>query len=155
MTALGGDLGRYQLLEPIGPAGGYGVPWSAIGADGKRYVVKLIPGFLDPSPDEIERLEIMLARLALVQSDHVVPIVDAGISDQTAGRLPWIAMPEMPGARSLRDELARSAARADVTWARQVLRDIALGLDALHSVGALHRDLKPATSSSTATDAPG
>lgn len=143
MTALTGDLDRYSLIELVGPAGGYGVPWSAVDAAGDRYVIKLIQGFLDPTGEAVARLEMMLARLGEVRSQHVVPIVDAGIAARAAGRLPWIAMPEMPGARSLQQELATGGATRASGWARGVLRDIATGLADLHAVGALHRDLKP------------
>ncbi len=48
MTGLSGDLEQYRLIEPIGPAGGYGVPWIATDEHGDRFVIKLIHGFLNP-----------------------------------------------------------------------------------------------------------
>ncbi len=61
----------------------------------------------------------MLARLALVRSDHVVPIVDAGVASQAVGRMPWVAMRELPGARSLQHVLA-DGPRPDVETSRRI-----------------------------------
>jgi hypothetical protein len=96
---LSGDLARYRLIEPIGRGGGYGVPWRAMRDDSLACVVKLIQGFHDPTPAELARLEQVLVRLELVESEHVVPIIDSGVSQEAVGRLPWVAMEELPAAR--------------------------------------------------------
>jgi Protein kinase domain len=142
MSGLSGDLNRYSLGDPLGTPGGYGAAFRAERDDGEACVVKLINGFRNPSPEVLRRLEVVLARLAHVQSDHVVPIIDAGIDDgQIGGRLPWLAMPELPDARSLQDLIA--VGPLESLAAKRLAHDIAMGLSDLHRVGALHRDVKP------------
>jgi protein kinase-like protein len=140
---LTGDLNRYSLIAPLGPPGGYGSAYSALRDDGLPCVVKLIHGFQNPQPDQLDRLEVMLARLAQVRSAHVVRIIDAGIDQTLVGRLPWLAMPEISGARSLRQVMRESGGPLGVEAAHRIGRGIVQGLADLHAVGALHRDLKP------------
>lgn len=143
MSRLSGDLNRYTLGDPLGVPGGYGAAFRAVRDDGERCVVKLIHGFRDPSPDVLQRLEIVLARLSTVDSRHVVPIIDAGVDETAAGaRLPWLAMPELSGARSLQDMIATDGVFTSVAVQR-IAADMARGLADLHVVGALHRDFKP------------
>ena len=142
MSGLSGDLNRYSLGDQLGNPGGYGVAFRAIRDDGQACVVKLINGFRNPSPETLKRLEVVLARLAHVKSKHVVPIIDAGIDDgQVGGRLPRLAMPELPEARSLQELIG--VGPLDPGLVQCLAHDIAMGLSDLHLVGALHRDLKP------------
>jgi len=141
---LSGDLARYRLIEPIGRGGGYGVPWRAMRHDGLACVVKLIQGFHDPTPAELARLEQVLVRLEFVESEHVVPIIDSGVSQEPVGRLPWVAMEELPGARSLDQVIRAHDGPLGSAHAFAIGRDIARGLADLHAAMALHRDLKPA-----------
>ncbi len=140
---LSGNLGRYVLGESLGPPGGYGAAFRAV-CDGQTpCVVKLIHGFLNPTPQQIDRLLVMLETLALVESDHVVPIIDAGVDRTVAGALPWIAMPEISGAWSLRQAISASPHPLGDAAARRIGAGIARGLADLHAVHVLHRDLKP------------
>jgi hypothetical protein len=140
MSQLSGDLNRYTLGEPLGIPGGYGAAFRALRDDGTPCVVKLLHGFRNPSHEALLRLEVVLARLEQVSSDHVVPIIDAGLDEgQIGGPLPWLAMRELPGARSLR-QVIDSGDSVDI---QRVAADLANGLADLYEIGALHRDLKP------------
>lgn len=143
MSQLTGNLDRYSLGEQLGAPGGYGVAYSAVREDGQPCVVKLIYGFRNPSPADLARLEVMLARLRTVDSPNVVPIIDAGVDHALGGELPWIAMPHIDGARSLRDVIAQHPGPMGPAAAARFGRDIAAGLADLHAVQVLHRDLKP------------
>ncbi len=70
-----------------------------------------------------------------IRHPNVVRINDLGIADDLA----YIAMEYFPGGH-LGDRIARSMTPAQA-W--DVLDQIAAGLEAVHAVGVLHRDLKP------------
>ncbi len=140
---LSGNLGRYSFGDGLGPPGGYGAAFRALRDDGLPCVVKLIHGFFNPSAQDLDRLRVMLEHLATVESDHVVPIIDAGVDRTAAGVLPWIAMPEIPGARALREVIAESAVPLGPAVARRIGIGVARGLADLHAANMLHRDVKP------------
>jgi hypothetical protein len=140
---LDGDLSRYSLGEALGPPGGYGAAFNAVREDGMACVVKLIHGFFDPSVHELDRLQVMLEHLSFVQSDHVVPIIDAGVDGTAAGALPWIAMPQIPGARSLREVMTEARFPLGPQLAQRIGIGVAQGLADLHAANMLHRDIKP------------
>lgn len=137
-----GDLNRYLLGAILGAPGGFGTAHAAEHENGFRCVVKLFHGFSASSPEDLRRLEVMLARLQTVHSENVVQVVDSGVYDTVEGPRPWIAMLRLHGAVSL-DQWLRLHPVIDMTWSHRVLREITAGLEALHAVGLLHRDLKP------------
>jgi predicted ATPase len=77
--------------------------------------------------------------LARVDCPHVVRFIahDPGDDDN----LPWMALEWLEG-----EDLSRAVSRARLTPQRavEVVRQAALGLDALHRAGVIHRDVKPA-----------
>ena len=76
--------------------------------------------------------------LRKVESPHVVPVYDAGELDD--GR-PFLVM-AYADQGSLADRL--DLAPLEVGQALQVVREVGVGLRALHQRGVLHRDVKPA-----------
>jgi serine/threonine protein kinase len=143
LRELSGNLGSYRLGDALGTEDGYGAAFTALRDDDLRCVVKLIHGFVDPSLEVLGRLQTTLEHLSLIRSDHVVPIIDAGVDRTAAGALPWIAMELIPGARSLREVIADAADPLGPRHARRIGAAIALGLVDLHASRALHRDLTP------------
>ena len=55
----------------------------------------------------------------------------------------WLLLMEQLEGETLRDRLDRTPAGLDLSAINKILAQIAAGLDALHQVGVLHRDLKP------------
>ncbi|MER7637520.1 serine/threonine-protein kinase [Streptomyces sp. NPDC126522] len=133
--------GRYRLLERIG-SGGMGTVWRAFDELVDREVAvkqPRLPG--DPEDEEFQRASHRLYReaRAAARVDHpsAVSIHDVVIEDE----LPWIVM-ELVRGESLHGLLARGpVAPAE---AARIGRAVLGALCAAHSVGIVHRDVKPA-----------
>jgi len=102
---------------------------------GRRVVVKVLPPELAEgvSVDRFKR-EIQFA--AQLQHAHIVPVLSAGDVDG----LPYFTMPFVDG-ESLRARLARG--ELPMNDVVSILRDVARALDAAHTKGVIHRDIKP------------
>ncbi len=137
MEALPTQIGKYRITGAVG-RGGMAVVLSAHDPDLDRDVaVKLIRSRLLSTPDSRSRFIREARTLAKLSDPHVVQVFDF----QPEGDQPYLVM-ELVRGRSLRQVInsqgPQPLARVlDCAW--QVLR----GLDAAHSAGVIHRDLKP------------
>ncbi len=140
----GRTIDRFVLQSPRKNQGGSsGVVWRARDQIGpgvwQDVAIKLLTETRidDPESDERFRRE-AAALMSLNACPHVVQILKFGVADGVG----WIAMEFVEG--SLADE----AARGPATQARavRVLREVAIALDAMHTLDPplLHRDVKPA-----------
>ena len=129
-------VGGYALLAKIGE-GGMGVVHLARRADGERVALKVLRPQVVGDDDGRARLEREVDSLSRVHSRWVAEIVDA---DPWAS-VPWIATRYVPGL-SLHDHVLEEGpvTGADLLWFAGCLAE---GLDAVHAVGVLHRDVKP------------
>lgn len=97
---------------------------------------------LDPSRCAVsacvERFLAEAQAMRAVAHPRVVALHDAGRD----GDLRFIAMELMPGGDAL-GEVAAAGGRLTALRALELVRDAALGVDALHRAGLVHRDLKP------------
>ncbi|MGW2641353.1 serine/threonine-protein kinase [Streptomyces sp. NPDC001348] len=138
-------VGRYRLLERIGPAGTGTAPatvWRALDESTQRYVAvkrPLPPG--DPDDEAHRRTAHRLHRearaAARVEHPAAIRIHDVVFEDG----LPWIIMEFVPG-ESLRTLLTRGPLPAPE--AARVGLAVLGALRAAHSVGIVHRDVRPA-----------
>ncbi|HEY9240585.1 MAG TPA: protein kinase [Streptosporangiaceae bacterium] len=133
--------GRYRLLTPLGN-GGMGTVWQAEDELLARLVaVKEISPPPDVSPQERALLRERTLReartAARLSHPNVVTIYDVVEDD---GR-PWIVM-ELIAARSLRD-LVLANGPLSAQHAAQIGLQVLAALTAAHSLGILHRDVKP------------
>ncbi|MFD4875102.1 serine/threonine-protein kinase [Streptomyces sp. NPDC058420] len=133
--------GRYRLLERIG-SGGMGTVWRAFDELVDREVAvkqPRLPG--DPEDEEFQRASHRLYReaRAAARVDHpsAVAIHDVVIEDE----LPWIVM-ELVRGESLHELLGRGPVVP--AEAARIGRAVLGALCAAHSVGIVHRDVKPA-----------
>ncbi|GAA0376853.1 hypothetical protein Acor_31120 [Acrocarpospora corrugata] len=133
---------RYQLKRKLGQ-GAMGVVWEGHDTLLDRPVaVKevLLPRNLPP--DELERQLLRTGReartAARLSHRSIVSIYDVAEED---GR-PWIVM-ELVNAPSL-DQLVRERGSLPVREVASIGRQILSALDAAHTAGILHRDVKPA-----------
>ncbi|MFD5334743.1 serine/threonine-protein kinase [Streptomyces hawaiiensis] len=155
--------GRYRLIERIG-SGGTGTVWRARDELAQREVAvrqPRLPG--DPDDESYRRAAHRLHReaRAAARVDHPAAVaihdvvVEAEQRDERPGPigpdeldaaealdgLPWIVMELVPG-ESLHERLRRG--RVDVPEAARIGLAVLGALRAAHSVGIVHRDVKPA-----------
>lgn len=129
---------RYSYVKTVG-YGGMGVVYEAVDSElGQHLAVKVLRYV---PPEEAEKhlrrfkREVTLSRR--IKHPNVAQIYEYGM----AGRLPYVTM-ELVGGRDL-GRLLEAVRRLDAATTVAILRQIALGTQAAHDGGVIHRDLKP------------
>jgi serine/threonine-protein kinase len=133
--------GRYKVVEQLG-AGAMGVVYRAEDVSlGRMVALKVIePGQRDDA-DAVERFKKEARTLAQVRHENVVHVYTFG----PHGRSFYLAMEYVAG-RGLDAIIEEHAAREAVVPRQEalvILRQIALGLSAVHARSIVHRDIKP------------
>ena len=144
IAAASGDLeagtvlaGRYEILELLG-RGGMGAVYKAQDAELNRVVaLKLIRPELAKNPEILQRFkqELILARQ--ITHKNVIRIFDLGQSEG----IKFITMDFVEG-QDLR-RLLLEAGKFPPEQAARIMLQICRALEAAHSEGVIHRDLKP------------
>jgi len=131
------SLGQYQLERKLGE-GAMGVVYQATHGMLKRpTAVKLLrPELGGREVQDLFRREVQLT--ATLKHPHTITIYDYG---RTPEGLFYYAMELLEGA-SLQDVVDATGPQP-VSRVVRILRDVALALDEAHSVGLIHRDVKP------------
>ena len=127
----GGDL-AYRVIRRL-PARGSEADLCVVDDGGVERVLKLYRPGLDPSPEILERYEIISRECP----EHIVGVYKTGLGKRT-GR--WYELLEYIPEGSVEDALARGVKFNFKEFARELGEAVA----ALHSRGVAHRDLKPA-----------
>ena len=135
--APGERVGPYTVTSLLGE-GGMGFVYQASVPDGDPVALKLIKSSLADDEMFIRRFEREAKAAASVQHSHVVSVLDLGID----GDKRWMAL-ELVRGGSLEDRLAREGS-LPLEEAVRVGLEVSSALDALHGVGLVHRDVKPA-----------
>jgi tetratricopeptide (TPR) repeat protein len=129
--------GRYRILGLVG-VGGMGMVYGAADEQlGLNVAVKVLRPDLALGGQWPERFKQELVLARQVTHPSVVRIHDIGGD----GELVFLTMDFVPG-RSLRELLADET-RLSPEKAVAIARQLALGLEAAHRAGVVHRDLKP------------
>jgi hypothetical protein len=128
---------RYRILKLLGE-GGMGVVLLAEDAVAGRQVALK---FMKPGGGSARKRFLREARAAAsLRDDHVVPIFHV---DEVEGT-PYLVMPFLDG-ESLEARLERAGKEPlPMDEVVQIGREAALGLEAAHAKGLIHRDVKPA-----------
>lgn len=137
LLSLAGALeGRYQVLSELG-RGGMGIVYQAYDKQLKEQVaIKLLSPLLSTDNEALERLtrEVSLARR--VTHPNVIRIHDIA----EVNGLHYVSM-EYFGGTNLKEHLKQSGPLSLLN-AYQILSQMCNGLEAAHSQGVVHRDLK-------------
>ncbi|OBK77858.1 serine/threonine-protein kinase [Mycobacterium sp. 1274761.0] len=144
-TRVGESFGKYKLNALLGK-GGMGEVYRAYDTEkGRNVALKILPD--QYSQDERYRARFLRESraAAILQEPHVVPIHDWGEID---GNL-YIDMRLVQG-QTLHDLIEQGPLAPDRAVA--IVEQIAAALDAAHSEGLIHRDVKPQNIIVTAAD---
>ncbi len=132
---LGEQLGPYVVEEKLG-AGGMGTVYRAMGPAGPVALKVLHPHLLE-IPDAAARMQREIEIGKTVWHDNVVRTYEGGEANGHA----YIAMELVEGQTLL--QLLSELERVPEELCRHIGREVCKGLDAIHAVGAIHRDVKP------------
>src|SRR5262249_42099977 len=128
--------GRYQVLSELG-RGGMGIVYQAYDKQLKEQVaIKLLSPLLSTDPEALERLTREVSMARRVTHPNVIRIHDLS----EVNGLHYVSM-EYFGGVNLKDHLKRSGPLSLLN-AYQIFSQICDGLEAAHSQGVIHRDLK-------------
>lgn len=128
---------RYEIVQLLGE-GGMGAVYSALDRELDRQVaLKLIKPELASNPAILARFKQELLLSRQVTHRNVVRIYDLGDADGVK----FITM-EFVNGRDLR-AIMREKQKLSPEEAIEIMRQVCQALDAAHSVGVIHRDLKP------------
>jgi serine/threonine protein kinase len=129
-------VGPYRVLAPIGE-GGMGVVHLAQGPDGTRVALKVLRPHIVGDSEARERLAREVSSLQRISSPRIAEILDA----DAHGEVPYVVTRYVPGL-----SLYHHVAEEGVVEGPDLLHCadcLAEALHAVHSVGVLHRDVKP------------
>ncbi len=141
VTLTAGSIfaGEYRVLRPLAE-GGMGAVYEVeqVGTGAMRALKIMHPQLVND--EKLRARFVQEARVsALIESDHVVQVVGAGVDSATGA--PWLAMELLRG-ETMAQFLAHKGGLA--LWElRDVFSQLCHALAAAHDVGVVHRDLKP------------
>jgi serine/threonine protein kinase/tetratricopeptide (TPR) repeat protein len=135
------QVGPYRVGRELG-RGGMGVVHAAVDErDGKDVALKLLHRGLLSSERAVARF-LREARAGVkVRHENVVRTLEAGTEEAGGDGLRWLAL-ELVEGQSLRELLADYGPLPEAL-VREIARQCAAGLTAIHAAGVVHRDLKP------------
>lgn len=131
------EIAGFRLARMLG-FGGFGDVYE-VERNGERYALKLFRAELAADVD-LERFR-REVRALQIEHDHLVRYVDSGEAVMAGRIVHWVAMELLEG-RPLRLLLAEQCP-IPIARACEIVRQMALGLAALHERNIAHRDIKP------------
>lgn len=129
-------FGNFIATAIIGQ-GGAGRVYSAKDDEGTPVAIKLLNAD-SVSKDKRKRFKNEIGFLRKATNEHLVPVLDHGVSLVNGAAGPFYVMPYYDG--SLRDLIKEGISPNDVVG---LFSQLLNGVEAAHLLGAIHRDLKP------------
>lgn len=130
-------IGGYRLLGRLGE-GGMGRVYLAQSDRGRTVAVKLVRPELAEDGEFRARFEHEVAAARRVGGEWTAPVLDA----DTGAERPWVATGYIPGI-PLHEAVAGRRTPLPVRTLRILANRLARALEAVHSAGLVHRDVKP------------
>ena len=144
MTAPGTDTvlgGRYRLTERIA-GGGMGEVWQAEDTTlGRTVAIKLLRREYADDPTFLARFRNEAVHTAGLSHSGIAVVYDFGEGTEEEGGSPYLVMEYVPG-EPLSTIVSREGALAPQRTL-DIVGQAALGLQAAHDAGVVHRDVKP------------
>jgi serine/threonine protein kinase len=133
----GDSLGPYRITRVIG-RGRMGIVFEGTEDGGEPVALKVVTTELSQDEVFLRRFRREVKAAQKIEHPNVVPVLDDGVE----GGLPYLVQRLIPGG-SLADRVEKSGALSLEETVR-LLAGAAAGIDALHSAGLVHRDIKGA-----------
>jgi tetratricopeptide (TPR) repeat protein len=134
---IGQTISHYKVLSRLG-AGGMGVVYEAEDTRlGRKVAIKFLPDELNADPEAAQRFLREARVVSNLNHPHICTLHDIGTHDSKQ----FMVMELLDG-QSLKDRISRSALPIDEVL--DLGGQMADALDAAHSQGVVHRDVKPA-----------
>ncbi|MDP9849364.1 serine/threonine-protein kinase [Streptosporangium lutulentum] len=129
-------LGPYQLLRRLGE-GGMGVVHLAVDPQGRQVAVKVLRSEVAGDDVARRRLSREVETMRRVRSEYIAEVLDADVT----GHRPYIVTRYIAGPPL--DEVVKRDGPMELPALLKIAHGVASALAAVHSVGVIHRDLKP------------
>ena len=129
---------EYDIVRELGSGGSAVVYLARERATGRDVAIKVIRGGYSAEREALARLSREARTVSRLEHPNIVRIYEV---KQLADGGFALVMQYVPG-RTLRDAIRRSGA-APLARAQRVLRDVAQALAHAHTIGIVHRDVKP------------
>ena len=136
----GDSFGAYTIVKQLGKGGMGAVYLAKSPSSGKLYAIKIMVPPDGPQRHEWRQRFVREAEFAMrVRHKNLVCVYDVG--EDPATEYCYIIMDYVPGG-SLSDRI-KAQGKLDIRTAIDITIKIASALDAVHSAGIVHRDVKP------------